>query len=126
MTQPNKTDNVLVNREQYLALLALAVIAMDANRFDVSRIRRKSCEILAMPDFIESERDMEVVSDALIKERDNWTQENEPAEELIGGIDNLKLLAANDKVGDMEAMLESYTSEAQTAINALAYRKEGE
>ncbi len=64
MTQQNKTDNVLVNRRKLGKLLGLALgfqQFLERNHEGIDNVDDGillAKEILAMPDFIESERDV--------------------------------------------------------------------
>ena len=115
MTQQNKTDNVLVDSRKYALMkkyieCITSVITPEDN---LPQLKEKGDEILAMPDFIESERDVEVVARAIFEspsDYDNHTTWEEVSENL-----------------DVDGILYSdFISAAQAAINALRYRKEGE
>lgn len=99
--QENETDNVLVSREWLEEMIGF--IRCHTYEDDWARC------ILAMPDFIKSERDVEVVAKAIyLKDYPNGgsiykTWESLPYQDH-----------------------ELYKRDAQAAINALAYRKEGE
>jgi hypothetical protein len=98
-----KTDNVLVSREWLEKLIAAVTELGSVFPNGILATGMLPRDILAMPDFIESKQDVEVVKYAIDGVREHFLQRA-----TLDGVKSIK------------------DGQAQAAINALRYRKDGE